>query len=91
MVNLVGCFLIGLLWGLFEQSILHPAFRGLIVIGVLGAFTTFSSFGLESFILIRHQHWRALAANLIINNIGGILLVYLGYLLSRHLGSYFSR
>ena len=90
-VNLMGCFLMGLLWGLFEQSILHPSFRGLTVIGILGAFTTFSSFGLENFILIRHQHWRALVANILVNNMGGIFLVFIGYLLSRQIGTFFGR
>jgi len=87
-VNLIGCFLIGLVFGLFETSILHPAFRGLIVIGILGAFTTFSSFGLESFILIRHQHWRALLANILLNNVGGLLLVWLGYILALKIASF---
>jgi CrcB protein len=81
-VNLVGCFLIGLSFGLFERIDIHPAFRGLTVVGILGAFTTFSSFGLESFILARHQHWRSLAANILLNNVGGLLLVYLGHLVA---------
>ncbi len=87
-VNLVGCFLIGLVFGLFEHSLIHPAFRGLTMIGILGAFTTFSSIGLESFILIRHQHWRSLFANLALNNVGGVLLVGLGYLLAVKIASF---
>ena len=90
-VNLIGCFLIGLLFGLFEQAILPSAFRELTLIGILGAFTTFSSFGLESVILFRHQHWRALFANIFLNNIGGILLVGLGYFLALHLASFSHR
>ena len=90
-VNLIGCLLIGLVFGLFEQSVIHPAFKGLTVIGILGAFTTFSSFGLESFILIRHQHWRDLATNIILNNVGGLLLVYLGYMLALHITAFLHR
>jgi len=49
-VNIVGCFLIGILYGIFEHNLLvNPIWRAGLVIGVLGGFTTFSSFSLDTF------------------------------------------
>ena len=49
-VNVVGCLLIGLLFGLAEnREFLTPHLRALLVVGLLGGFTTFSTFGYETF------------------------------------------
>jgi CrcB protein len=54
LVNLVGCLLIGLLMSLFEHRfVVSPNLRILLSIGVLGGFTTFSSFSYETISLIR--------------------------------------
>lgn len=53
-VNVVGCFLIGLLIGLTEtRQLFGPEIRLFLFIGVLGGFTTFSTFGYETFALLR--------------------------------------
>ena len=53
-VNLAGCLLIGLLAGLFSRMPAVPdAVRLFLVTGVLGGFTTFSAFGLETVLLLR--------------------------------------
>ncbi len=45
-VNLLGCFAIGLLFGIGEaRQLFGPAFRSFVLIGLLGGFTTFSTFG----------------------------------------------
>ena len=51
-VNVIGCFLIGLING-FAQSrgFITPPARAFLVVGVLGGFTTFSAFGYETFAL----------------------------------------
>jgi fluoride exporter len=52
-INLLGCLVIGFLTGLFEKWVISPNFRLFIFVGVLGGFTTFSTFGLESFYLLK--------------------------------------
>lgn len=49
-VNVLGCFLIGVLYGVFDLKLLvNPVWRAGLVIGILGGFTTFSSFSLDTF------------------------------------------
>ena len=78
-VNLVGCFVIGLLSQLAEtRGIFTSETRALVFIGVLGGFTTFSSFGNETLNLFRDgQAWIALG-NVGANVILGLTLVWLG-------------
>jgi len=58
-VNLGGCLAIGLLAGLVERhpDWLAPDLRLLLFVGVLGGFTTFSAFGLETVQLLRRDEW----------------------------------
>lgn len=54
LVNLVGCFLLGLFYSLFlEKYDVNPQIKSMITIGFLGAFTTFSTFSLEAFNMIK--------------------------------------
>lgn len=49
-VNILGCFLVGVLFGFFELKLLmNPLWRVGLMIGILGGFTTFSSFSLDTF------------------------------------------
>ncbi len=50
-VNVLGSFIIGLLFMYFEQTI-HPTAKAMLVTGFLGALTTFSTFSLETYLLI---------------------------------------
>ncbi len=78
-VNLAGCFLIGLVFGLAERVLwLTPAFRLFIVTGFLGAFTTFSSFAVETVNAANGGSLRLAVFNVLLNNVGGLLLVLLG-------------
>jgi fluoride exporter len=52
-VNLIGCFLIGLVFGLSEKGNVSPEWRLFLATGILGGFTTFSAFSLESINLMR--------------------------------------
>ena len=82
-VNLLGCLVIGLLAGLAEsRQLFGPQFRMFALIGVLGGFTTFSTFGYETFAMLRDdEHLRA-AANVGLHVILGLALVWLGYALT---------
>lgn len=79
-VNVVGCLGIGALSGLADtRQILSPATRSFLLIGLLGGFTTFSTFGYEAFALSRDgEHLRA-AANVLLHVGLGLVAVWLGY------------
>ena len=79
MVNLVGCFIIGLLFALADRSrLLTPDVRLLLITGYLGALTTFSSFSLETVNAGRAGLTMQSLTNILMNNIGGLSLTYLG-------------
>lgn len=84
-VNLIGCFVIGFLWNIFENFTYSPNTRAFIFIGILGAFTTFSTFGIESFYLLKDGEIKLGIINILISNVGGIGLVAIGYILSKYL------
>lgn len=84
LVNLVGCFLAGLFFHLlFERFVVREAIRTTVLIGFLGGFTTFSSFGLQTFGLLREGQSGAALFNICASNLGGLLMVWLGYALAK--------
>lgn len=83
-VNVTGCFLIGILMTLFtDRPAAHPNWRLLLVTGVLGGYTTFSSFGWESFQELRDGNAIAGLANIALSIFLGLLAVWCGALLAR--------
>lgn len=85
-VNVVGCFLIGALYFLLEErALVDPAIRTAIMIGFLGAFTTFSSYGLQTFTLVRDGEILLAGIYVIISNVVGFAFVWVGYVLPRAL------
>ena len=85
-VNLAGCLAIGfLLHALGEKYVIDPTIRSAIFIGVLGGFTTFSSFGAQTFNLVREGEIVLAGVNVIISNVAGLMLVWAGYAISRSL------
>ncbi len=83
LVNLVGSFLIGLLWGLFDRIYVSPGVRLFLFIGVLGSFTTFSTFAFETFNLGRGGNITYGLIYVLTTNIFGIGLAAGGYYLSK--------
>lgn len=82
--NLIGCLLIGLLAGLFElKSWGNPEFRLFIFVGILGGFTTFSTFSHETFLLFENGKLLMSLANLAVQVLFGLIFVWLGYQLIR--------
>lgn len=83
-VNLSGCFLVGLLfYVLQERFVVNPTVRTVVLIGFLGGFTTFSSLGLQTFTLLQDGEFGLAALNLTASNFVGLLLVWSGYTLAR--------
>lgn len=82
-VNLVGSFLIGLLWGLFDKYYVSPGLRLFIFVGILGSFTTFSTFAFDVFSMSKDGNIRNLIFYVSATNILGITLAFAGYYLSK--------
>jgi CrcB protein len=82
-VNVVGCFFIGLFWAFSERSPMTPAVRIFLLTGTLGAFTTFSTFGLETFSLLRDGEIALAAGNILAHNVIGLAAVIAGFFLAR--------
>lgn len=78
-VNVTGCLAIGFLSALSEaRGVLTPEARIFLLIGVLGGYTTFSSFGYETFQLLRGGEMLAATANVLIQVVAGLGAVWAG-------------
>lgn len=78
-VNLVGCLLIGVCFGLAARfAWFSPPWRLLLVTGFMGGLTTFSSFAVETVVNAQDGNWRVAVLNFLANNVGGLLLVVAG-------------
>lgn len=83
-VNLLGCLLFGLLWGvLHERMAVSAAMKTIIFTGFLGALTTFSTYAFENVALLAEGRVTAAAMNVVIQNATGFGLVALGLSLGR--------
>jgi len=83
-VNVAGCFLAGFLWTLFETRWpVSGRIRLLIFVGFMGAFTTFSSFIIETGEMVRSAEWIRATANVFLQNGLGFIALFLGAAFSR--------
>lgn len=78
-VNLAGCFLIGVCFSLAENTKwFTPTARIFLMTGVMGGLTTFSSYGLESMNLALSGDRNFALFNILANNLGGLFCVFAG-------------
>jgi CrcB protein len=82
-VNATGSFVLGLLWGAFEEMNLSDSMRLFAFVGILGSFTTFSTFSFENFQLLRDSEYGFMALNIIASIIIGIGMVFAGVFVTR--------
>ena len=83
-VNVAGCLCIGFLDGLVEtRQLLSPQVRMLLLVGFMGGFTTFSSFGYETIALARDGELLAALANIALQLVLGLGAVWVGYSLAK--------
>lgn len=79
-VNVLGCLVAGLLAGFAEKyDYLSPDARIFIFTGILGGFTTFSAFGLETMFLIKRGELMVAGANVILSVIAGLIALWIGF------------
>ena len=77
-VNLIGCLVIGVMWSLTSQKAVSDAMVLFLMVGLIGSFTTFSTYGLEGIQLIQSGKLMAGFSYVLLSNIAGLLLVVLG-------------
>ncbi len=82
-VNLIGSFIIGFLWGYFDKFYISPGIRLFIFVGILGSFTTFSTFAFDIFSMAKDGNIKLLIIYILVTNVVGISLAFAGYYLSR--------
>ena len=83
-VNLVGCFLIGLLWGVFSKNGTEGSNWALfLTVGLCGGFTTFSTFSKEALVMLQSGNLWGFVGYIAVSVVIGIALVALGYFLVR--------
>lgn len=83
-VNVIGCFLIGLLWGLFSRGANDGSNWALfLTVGFCGGFTTFSTFSKEALVMLQGGNVWGFAAYVALSVVVGVALVALGYYMVR--------
>jgi len=83
-VNVLGCLIIGVVYGLFERgNILSPEWRIFLATGICGGFTTFSTFSYENLHLLRDGEFVYASAYIVLSVVLGLLATYGGFLMTK--------
>jgi CrcB protein len=82
-VNLIGSFIIGFLWATLENTNISANVRTFLFIGILGSFTTFSSYTLETLHFMREGEMKTAFLNLLYHNFFGLILVFGGFIAAK--------
>jgi len=73
-VNVLGCFLFGLLWAAMENRVsIADEARVIVLVGFMGSFTTFSTFAFDTAQLLRDSAWLPAIGNLVLQNVVGLM------------------
>ena len=81
--NAVGCLAAGVLFVLIVEQQSHPLLRLALMVGFLGALTTFSTFGLETVNLLTERRYAPAAANVLVSVMLGLVAVAVGMWIAR--------
>lgn len=78
LVNVLGSFLMGVIYALGQLSHISPELKSLVGVGLLGALTTFSTFSNETLLLMQEGYWLKAILNVLLNVTICLVMVYLG-------------
>ncbi|BDM64424.1 putative fluoride ion transporter CrcB [Shewanella sp. NFH-SH190041] len=78
LVNVLGSFIMGVVYALGQVSHLSPELKAMIGVGFLGALTTFSTFSNETMLLLQDGEWLKAGLNVVLNLMICFFVVYLG-------------
>jgi CrcB protein len=84
-VNILGCFVIGLFAGITRPDggiLISPVIRQAVMIGFLGGFTTFSSFGLQTLALLADREWGHAGLNVLLSLVCCLAAVWIGQVIA---------
>ena len=81
-VNLLGSFMIGFLWGLFDKFYVSPGIRMFVFIGILGSFTTFSTYAFDVASMVHDGQFKNMVVYIIGSNVLAIGLAFGGFFLA---------
>jgi CrcB protein len=85
-VNVIGCVLIGVLAALFAgPQFVREEYRWVLMVGLLGAFTTFSTYGLETMTLVNDGQFARAGLNVLLSNGLGLTAVWVAYRLTERM------
>ncbi|MBN1964039.1 MAG: fluoride efflux transporter CrcB [Anaerolineae bacterium] len=85
-VNVIGCFLFGVVWTLAdERVVISDETRVIMLGGFMGAFTTFSTFIFETGDFMREARWLLATGNIAVQMVVGLVFLYLGVMAGRTL------
>ncbi len=83
-VNIIGSFIIGIIWAVCSFFDFSPNLRAFLLVGLLGGFTTFSSFSLETMNLLNAGKIQSALSYIVCTNVGGIIAVFGGFFLAKY-------
>jgi CrcB protein len=78
-INIFGCLLIGIVYGIFEKSIITSDWKLFLATGICGGFTTFSAFSNESLDLLKQGNTLGMLTYIGVSILFGLIATYLGY------------
>jgi CrcB protein len=85
-VNILGSFVIGwLAQQILARGVMTPQARLLVMVGILGGFTTFSTFSLETLRLLQQGGWIPAVANIVFSVAGGLVAAWAGFAIASSL------
>lgn len=85
-VNVIGCFAIGLLMTMFQEHFVeNPNIRLFLIIGVLGGFTTFSSFSFDTLALMKAGNFLSAGVNIVASVTVCLMATWIGYYIGESL------